>query len=112
METNIKYKCGICGKAYEGIEERMNCELACLKKKKEEEKKAAEAKKKAEKNTRQSEVTKAIDNAYRLVKKYIKDYGEYSYNGDIENLDFSILENVKIHDCSFLPSKILHHFWF
>ena len=50
--------------------------MACLKKQKEEEKAAAEAKKKAERDARCAEVSKALDNAYKLMNDYIKDICE------------------------------------
>ena len=47
MYCRPAYKCGICGKEYEKIADRMNCEMKCVKNMEEEEKKAAEAKAKA-----------------------------------------------------------------
>ena len=42
--ARLAYKCGICGKEYDSIKARTECELACLKKQ-EEEKRLAAAKK-------------------------------------------------------------------
>ena len=94
------YKCGICGKEYSSIAERMKCEATCLKQQEEEAKKAAEAKKKAEKDTRKKEVTMAIEHASELLNEYIKDYGSYSYDGK------------KLNDTSdsFWPSRLWHYF--
>ena len=94
------YKCGICGKEYPSIAERMKCEQACLRKQEEDAKKAAEAKKNAEKNTRKDEVTQAIEYASELLNKYISDYGAYSYDGK------------KLNDTSdyFWPSRLWHYF--
>ena len=94
------YKCGICGKEYPSIAERMKCEQACLKNQEEEAKKAAEAKKKAEKDTRKKEVTMAIEHASELLNEYIKDYGSYSYDGK------------KLNDTSnfFWPSRLWNYF--
>lgn len=103
MYVKPQYKCGICGETYDYIRDRMTCEQACLKKQAEEEKRALAAKKKAEQDARSAEVTKAIENAYTLLTKYIKDYGSYQYNGDIKELDMNILD--------YFPSKIWHHFW-
>lgn len=103
MCSKPQYQCGICGQAHDSVRERMACEQACLKKQAEEEKRALAAKKKAEQDARSAEVTKAIENAYTLLTKYIKDYGSYHYNGDIKELDMNILD--------YFPSKLWHHFW-
>ena len=104
MYSKPAYKCAICGKVYDNVQDRMNCEMACLKKKQEEEKAAAEAKKKAERDARCAEVSKALDNAYKLMNDYIKDYGSYQYNGKLKDLDSLNLD--------FFPSKLWHHFWY
>lgn len=98
------YYCAICGNGFDEIKDRANCEMECLKKKAEEERAAVEAKKKEEKNTRQDEVTAALDNAFALVNKYIEDYGSYRYNGKLKELDAANMD--------FFPSKLWHHFWF
>ena len=98
-----QYKCAICGTVYNSVHDRANCEIDCIKKQKEEENKAAEAKKKAEKDARCTEVSKALDDAYKLVNDYIKDYGSYQYNGKLKELDARNLD--------FFPSKLWHHFW-
>lgn len=107
-ENNIyskpMYKCAICDKVYESVQERMNCEMKCIKKQQEEEKAAAEAKKKAEKDARQQEVSAALDNVYALVNKYVEDYGSFTYNGKYKGLDMLNMD--------FFPSKLWHHFWF
>ena len=95
------YKCGICGAEYPTVAERMKCEQACIKKQEEDAKRLAEEKKKAEQDARRAEVTQAIDNAFNLLNKYMKDYGRYSYNGKI----LSSFDDT-------LPSEFLHHFLF
>ena len=98
-----QYRCEICGKAYDSISERANCELACFTKIQEEEKAAAKAKMQAEKEARQQEVSAALDNAYALVGKYVEDYGSFVYNGKYKGLDMLNMD--------FFPSKLWHHFW-
>lgn len=102
--TKPQYKCAICGKIYDNVQERMNCEMACLKKQQEEAKKAAEAKKNAERDTDFTEASNAIDNAYTLVNKCIEKHGSFRYNGKLKDLDALNLD--------FFPSKLWHHFWF
>lgn len=93
------YKCGICGNVHDSVQERMNCEMTCLKKQQEEEKRAAAEKKKAEQTARKTEVDEALKNFTKLAKAYVKDYGRYKYDGEqIINM--------------FYPNKLGHHFWF
>ena len=91
------YKCGICSKEYPSVQERMNCEMACVKKQQEEEKRAAAAKKAAEQKMRKTAVDEAIERAVKLQNDYVKDYGHYEYEGEI-------IPSV------FCPSKIWHYF--
>ena len=98
------YKCAICDKVYDSIQERAQCEMTCVKHKQEEERKAAEAKKKQEKNARFSEASAALDNALTLVNKCVEDYGSFEYNGKVKELDLANMD--------FFPSKLWHHFWF
>ena len=102
--TKPQYKCALCGRAYDEVQERAKCERRCLAIKDEEEKKAAAAKEKAEKDKRYNEVNAALDNAFALINKYIEDYGYFIYGGKYKGLDMLNM------DC--FPSKILHHFFY
>lgn len=93
------YKCGICGKEHPSVYDRMNCEMACVKKKQEEERQAAEAKKKEEQNTRKAEVDAAFEHLHKLVTAYVKDYGHYEYSDGGEDTNFH------------WPSRLWHSFW-
>ena len=98
------YKCAICCSEYETIQDRANCETACVKKVLEAEKKAAAAKIEAEKDERFAEASSALDNALALVNKCVEDYGSFKYNGKLD-----ILEKLNM---DFFPSKLWHHFWY
>ena len=93
MYTKPQYKCCICGKIYDSITERAQCELACVKKQEEEVKKAAELKKREEYNTRRAEVDKAFDHAYELRDKFLKDYDSYTYHKAFTDVDRVIHKN-------------------
>lgn len=93
------YTCAICGTEHISIQDRANCEMACLKKLREEEKMAAEAKKKAEKAARKAEVDEALKKFAKLAEAYTKDYGSYECDGEI-------IPNM------FWPNKLWHHFWY
>ena len=71
VEKNAMYICAVCGKGHMTVEERMNCEKACLEHQEEE----AKAKKIAEYDARANEVHEAFDKAYDLRNKLIEDYG-------------------------------------
>lgn len=92
------YRCGICGAEFASVQERMNCEMTCVKKQKEEEKRLAEAKKKEEQKLRKVAVDEAFENLQRLFTEYVKDYGHYEYCGN--NTDNDI----------FIPNRIWHRF--
>lgn len=106
-----QYTCAICGKIYDEVQERMNCEMKCLKKKQEEEKKTAEAKKKAEKDARKKEVDEAFESFMKLYDAYTKDYGRYEFSYDTTNCRITINAQPKRYD-GYWPGKILNDFWF
>lgn len=88
MNTENKmYTCALCGKSYTNIIDRMACEQKCYAKQQEEEKKAAEAKKKVEQEAHRAKVTKAIDDAYAELQKYVEKYGTYRYGINDEALN-------------------------
>lgn len=89
--ARLAYKCAICDKEYDNVKDRVECELACLKKQEEEKRLAAEKKKKEEKIARKKEVDEALAYAYKLKDEYIKDYGSYVYTCDVDDLDFTDL---------------------
>ena len=103
MNEKPQYTCAICNSTYDDVQQRMNCEMGCIKKVKEEEKRVAEEKAKAEKYARQHEVTAALDNAFTLVNKFVEDYGVYQYNGKVKDLNMANMD--------FFPSKLWHHIW-
>lgn len=95
MYVKPQYKCAICGKIYDDVQDRVNCEMNCIQKQKEEEKAAAEAKKRAEKDMRKKEVDDAFGNLIKLHEAYVKDYGYYEYEFNIPHW----------------PNKLWHQFW-
>ena len=98
------YKCGICDKEYETIQERMNCEMACYARKQEEDKEAERVKKEAERNADFEEASSALDNALALVNKCVEKHGFFKYSGKVDDLDLVNMD--------FFPSKLWHYFWF
>lgn len=99
IRCKFTYKCGICGKEHPSVYDRMNCEMACVKKQQEEERIAEEAKRKEEQKARKSEVDKALEHLHELVSAYVKDYGHYEYEDGDENTNF------------YWPSRLWHRFW-
>ena len=72
----MAYKCAVCGKVYDKLEERVACESACLKKAEED----AAAKKKADQEKIKKELTSKIrakiDETTELIKNYKEVTGE------------------------------------
>ena len=79
MYTKPQFKCAICGKIFDELKDRIDCESKCFKNQEIEAKKAAEAKKKEERATREAKVNEAFDAAYKLRDEFVRDYGFYSY---------------------------------
>ena len=71
------YKCEICGKEYENIEDRVACETKCLHDRKVAEEKRKKMKLEQEKETRKKEVQMAWGHYSDLLKAFIEDYGSY-----------------------------------
>lgn len=72
------YKCEICGKSYEELEGRIECETKCFKERKAAEEKRKEAELAAKKEARRAEVEAAQKNYLELLEKYVEDYGIFS----------------------------------
>lgn len=77
--NKLTYKCGVCGRYYNDIKSRMECEQACIKRQEDDAKKLAEEAKKIEQERRKNEVDAAIEDARKLKDAYIKDYGSYEF---------------------------------
>ena len=71
------YKCEICGKEYENIEERVACETKCLHDRKVAEEKRKKIKLEQEKETRKQEIQMAANHYNDLLTAFMKDYGTY-----------------------------------
>ena len=99
MYTKPMYKCAVCDSVYESISERMKCEQTCLKRQEEEAKKAAELKKQQEHAARKADADAKVKAALEAVNAYTKDYGFYTYGGDVSNM------------IDAFPSKLLHYFF-
>jgi hypothetical protein len=95
----FRYKCGICGKEYNNVLERAQCEIACTEKAAEEARKAAETKKKEEQKARKAEVDEAFENLHSLVTEYVKNYGHYEYGDGGDDTNFH------------WPTRLWHSFW-
>lgn len=90
------YKCGICDKTYETIEERMNCERKCLIDEQVKAKKAEEERLAKERETRYKEVCEALNKANELKDAYLEDYGCFVYDATHEFVrDTDIRDFVK-----------------
>lgn len=82
-----KFKCAICGKEYEDVEARINCEITCLHQRKEAEIKKKELELQAAQDNRKAEVDLAYENFLELKDAYVKDYGVYTYSSCRSNIN-------------------------
>lgn len=99
VKCKFTYQCGICGKSYDNVLGRAQCEIDCSKKIEEEAKKAAESKKKEEQKARKAEVDEAFETLHKLMTAYVNDYGHYEYSDGGEDTNFH------------WPSRLWHSFW-
>ena len=99
IHCKFTYKCGICGKEYNNIPERANCEIECVKKAEEEARRAEEERVAAQKAMRKKVVDEAFENLHKLVTEYVKDYGHYEYSDGGDDTNF------------YWPSRAWNYFW-
>ena len=69
------YRCAICGKAYDTIEERVSCETKCLAARKKAQAELEKKRLEEKKTTRKAEIEKKYKELATLVNDYCKDYG-------------------------------------
>lgn len=75
-DTNkATYRCAICGKSYDTIDERVTCETKCLAARKKAQVELKKKKLEEEKATRKAEIEKKYKELATLVNDYCKDYG-------------------------------------
>ena len=75
-DTNkATYRCAICGKSYDTIDERVTCETKCLAARKKAQEELEKKKLEEEKTTRKAEIEKKFKELSNLVNDYCKDYG-------------------------------------
>lgn len=78
MEEMKTFECAICGKEYNDIEGRINCEMSCLKEQKILEKKKEEENKQKEKQQDKEKLDESIND---LVNKYVSVFEQFlEYN--------------------------------
>lgn len=69
------YRCAICGKAYDTIDERVACETKCLAARKKAQAELEKKRLEEKKTARKAEIEKKYKELAILVKDYCKDYG-------------------------------------
>ena len=71
------YTCAVCGKQYDNIKDRMNCERKCIEELTKKNEEAEKAKTKAEKAAKEQEINDIFNRYYDLLNDYINKYKEY-----------------------------------
>ena len=72
----MAYKCAVCGKIYDSIEERIACETACVEKQKHEAAEAARADLEQKKAKLLEEIKASIAATEALVKQYREQFND------------------------------------
>ena len=73
--NKVTYRCAVCGKSYDTIDERVTCETKCLAARKKAQAELEKKKLEEEKTTRKAEIEKKFKELSNLVNDYCKDYG-------------------------------------
>lgn len=74
------YKCEICGKEYDNLKDRANCEWRCSNKLEFEGEQHKKEILREEKKIRADEVNKAYNEYQKLYNKYIDDFSDNSFS--------------------------------
>ena len=77
-ETKAKkteYACGICGKSYDNIADRITCETKCLDERTKAEEAMRRQKLELEKEARKKEIENMYSDLHDAISEYVKDYG-------------------------------------
>lgn len=82
------FKCAICGREYEELEGRIECETECLKVLKEEEAKKKEDERKTKRNESMSVIYDKLSEVDVMLKEHMKEYGSFSLNGNYPYLKY------------------------
>lgn len=91
MDKTI-FKCGICQKVYNNVEDRMHCEVKCIKDLKDTERRLEMKRLYDEQKARQQEVEESYRKFVNLREAYLADYGSsYLPNETLVSLVKNIL---------------------
>lgn len=96
MEEMRTFECAICGKNHTTIQDRINCETACLKEQEKLEKASMEAEKKKEEERINQAIDKLINDYSRICKdvnQFYKKYGKQTIYLDNSDKFFKDLIN-------------------
>ena len=92
MEEMKNFECAICGKIHNKLQDRIDCEIACLKSQKEMQKALDEDRKKKEKKALEAEINKELekltaqyDNVANLIHKYYDKYDDKNIYDKVVN---------------------------
>lgn len=85
MENEVKdvnipkkmYKCAVCGKIYDNIQDRMNCERKCIEEVKAKNEELLKAKREQEKLDMEKDINNAANKYYEMLNNYIDKYKTY-----------------------------------
>lgn len=97
--NKTEYVCGICGKSYDNIADRIACETKCLDDRTKAEEAMRKQKLELEKDARKKEIETMYDDLHKAISEYVKDYGVIR------------LHNCSKHENDFPTLSSLFDFW-
>lgn len=72
------FKCAVCGKSYDTIDERSTCETKCLRARKEAEALKKMHEEKEERLNSEKEINEVLDKADKMVREYLNKYENFT----------------------------------
>ena len=86
--NEMLYECAVCGKSYETVEERVECESKCVveRKEAEEERKLNELKMKEHESV--EAINEALANTESMIREHFKQYSNLSLNHNYPYLKY------------------------
>lgn len=85
---NETYKCAVCGKSYDTIEERSKCEAKCLAERKVYEEEMKKNKLETERKEKSNKIYEALDNVETMLKDYFSEHESLSIHKNYPYLKF------------------------
>lgn len=98
MEEMKTFECAICGKKFNNLQDRINCETACLKEQENLETKMKDAAMKAECKRLDKAVAKLVEDYIKISKDIDKFYDTYGEDAQLKSKDVKNELDISFND--------------